>query len=84
MKRSLTFCTFRAIVKQFFQQKQLVFSSLSEKPRRISVDSSSIVVTPQAQDFAKDISVKPASEAQNAPNITQKGPDPQPISQATV
>ena len=47
------------------------------------MDSSSIIVTPQAQGFAKDISVKPAAEQQNAPNITQKGPDPQPISQAT-
>ena len=47
------------------------------------MDSSSIVVTPQARDFAKDISVAPAANPQNAPNITQKGPDPQPISQAT-
>ena len=47
------------------------------------MDSNSIIVTPQAQDFAKDISVAPASEPQKAPNITQKGPEPQPISQAT-
>ena len=47
------------------------------------MDSSSIVVTPQAHDFAKDIVVAPATAPQDAPSITQKGPAPQPISQAT-
>ena len=42
------------------------------KPKENTVDSSSIIVTPQAQDFAKDISVKPTAEPQKAPNITQK------------
>ncbi|MDD6338559.1 MAG: autotransporter strand-loop-strand O-heptosyltransferase [Lentisphaeria bacterium] len=41
------------------------------------------MVSPSAQASSQDISVSPAAAPQNSPNITQKGPDPQPISQAT-
>ena len=43
----------------------------------------SIMVSPSAQASSPDISVSPAAAPQNSRNITQKGPDPQPISQAT-